>query len=165
MHVVAKLPRINPGTALTNPDLVTVLPEQDKVRFQSLSTADLWHLEHKYDVYLDRCFGAGRFKLASQMRGLVILNWREKQGGCRMLEVELEQRPELLGAVMKSPGLFYLPLPGRQVESTPQAYLKALANCPVYELVGSPDFAEATRLCLEILHQARHDEALPTAGA
>ena len=94
MHGVAKLPRINPGTALTNTHLVSVLSTEDKERFQALSTPELWTLEHKYNVYLDRCFGPGRFQLAAKTHGLVILNWREKGGGCRLREVDLAQRPD-----------------------------------------------------------------------
>ena len=93
MHGVAKLPRINPGTTLTNPDLVSVLSTQDKQRFQALSTQELWTLEHKYDVYLDRCFGPGRFQLAAKMHGLVILNWRENGGGCRLREISWPSGP------------------------------------------------------------------------
>ena len=66
---------------------------------------------------------------------------------------------------MKSPGLFYLPVAGQPVDASPQAYLQALANCPVYELLGSPDFAQATKLCLEILRWSPGQPALPKAGA
>lgn len=151
MRGVAKLPRINPGTALTNPDLRTVLPRQDRERYQSLAPACLWTLERKYDVFLDRCFGQGRFQLASSLRALVILNWRATAGGCRLRATDLRARPDLLGAVMKSPGLFYLAPTGRPADASPQAYLKALAGCPTYELTGSPDFEGASQACLGLL--------------
>ena len=50
MRGVPKLPRINPGTALNNPDLVSVIPEDEKEVFGQMSTDEIWTLEHKYDV-------------------------------------------------------------------------------------------------------------------
>ncbi|MBI5524090.1 MAG: HprK-related kinase B [Desulfarculus sp.] len=164
MHGVAKLPRINPGTALTNPDLHAVLPHEDRELYQGLAPANLWTLERKYDVFLDRCFGHGRFKITSGLRALVILNWRGQEGGCRLAQVDLERRPDLLGAVMKSPGLFYLPPTGRLADVSPQTYLKALASRPTFELTGSPDFTSATEACLELLSHGCQDSAAGPAA-
>ena len=74
MQGVPKLPRINPGTALNNPDLVSVIPEDEREAFRRLGTDEIWDLEHTCDVKIDECFGPGRFNLNGRMAGLVILN-------------------------------------------------------------------------------------------
>jgi HprK-related kinase B len=109
MTGVAKLPRINPGTALNNPRLAGIIPEPERSRFASLSQDDLWELEHKYDVDIARFFGSGRFKLRGRFHSLGILNWKRtgKTTACR--QVDLRQRLDLLQAFKKSPGLFFLP--------------------------------------------------------
>ncbi len=153
MQGVAKLPRINPGTALNNPHLLPVIPEEERDQYSSLSPQELWRLERKYDAYLDDCYGPGRFRLTSPMRGLVILNWRGLGGPARLEQVDLSTRHDLLSAFMKSPGLFYLSPQGEPADFSPLSYVQALAGCPVFELSGEPDFAAASRLCLEALRE------------
>jgi len=151
MTGVAKLPRINPGTALNNPALASVMPPEEAEAFRKLPPDELWTLEHKYDVFVDQCFGPGRFRLASPMAGLVILNWQREAGSATMKQVELSQREDLMPAFMKSPGLFYLPAAGGGVDLSPQAYLDVLAGTPVYEVTGGVDFDAAALACLDAL--------------
>jgi HprK-related kinase B len=151
MHGVAKLPRINPGTALNNPHLLGVMPERERREFAALPAHELWRLEHKYDAYLERCYGPGRFELAATMRGLVILSWRHGDEPFVLRRVDLRQRPDLLAAVMKSPGLFFLPPAGHDLDHSDEAYLGTLGDCPVYELAGGADFQAASLACLDLL--------------
>lgn len=151
MGGVAKLPRINPGTALNNPNLASVIPPEDRQRFKDLPPNELWSLEHKYDAYLDRCFGPGRFVLDSAMTGLVILTWLPGAGDFRLEPVDLAQRPDLLAAFTKSPGLFFLPPDGHGLDHSDAAYLRVLDGCPVYELAGGADFTAAAQACLKLL--------------
>ncbi|MFA7346613.1 MAG: HprK-related kinase B [Desulfurivibrionaceae bacterium] len=155
MYGVAKLPRINPGTALNNPDLAGVIPPQDRERFAGLAPEALWSLEHKYDVYLDHCFGPGRFTLAASMAGLVILNWQRSQAPTVAREVDIRQRRDLLPAFMKSAGLFFLPEHGEEIDHSEEAYLERLAKTRVYEISGGIDFDRACAACLEILAECR----------
>jgi HprK-related kinase B len=154
MHGVAKLPRINPGTALSTPHLGGILSPDESRRFAALPLAELWSLEHKYDVYLDRCFGPGRFRLQAPMLGLVVLTWRHGAGPFRLREAAPGRRAELLEAFVKSPGLFYLPPRLAPAMATTGAYLRDLAGCPVYELAGGADFSAAARACRELLPRA-----------
>ncbi|MFW5836398.1 MAG: HprK-related kinase B, partial [Desulfovibrionaceae bacterium] len=144
MHGVAKLPRINPGTALNNPNLVGILEEQDVQRYRSMAPADLWSLEEKYDVFIDQCFGPGRFQITAPMDALVILSWKLADEPCRIRTVDPAERPELLEAIRKSAGLFYLPgesdpAPLRPVED----YVQVLSRCTVIEMAGGVDFDKA----------------------
>lgn len=155
MYGVAKLPRINPGTALNNPDLAGVIPRRDRERFANLAPEALWNLEHKYDVFIDHCFGLGRFSLAASMAGLVILNWQRGQAPTVMQEVDIRQRRDLLPAFMKSAGLFFLPEHGEEIDHSEDAYLELLAKTRVYEISGGIDFDQACDACQEILAECR----------
>ena len=153
MYGIAKLPRINPGTALNNPDLAKVIPPQDRERFANLATEELWNLEHKYDVFLDHCFGPGRFSLAAPMEGLVILNWQRNQAPTVIREVDIRHRRDLLPAFMKSAGLFFLPEHGEEIDHSEDAYLELLAKTRVFEISGGINFERACDACLAILSE------------
>ncbi|MFZ5760515.1 MAG: HprK-related kinase B [Thermodesulfobacteriota bacterium] len=154
MFGVAKLPRINPGTALHNEDLQRVIPLHERRRFAALPVEELWELEHKYDVFISEAFGADRFALSAPMRGLVILNWRRNKGKAVVQRVDLAARQDLLPAFMKSTGLFFLPEEAEGVlDHSPANYLAMLSDITVLEISGGVDFAAATGACLEFFGQ------------
>lgn len=165
---VPKLPRINPGTALNNPNLAGVVPSEDRERFLELDADELWQLEHKYDVFLDNCFGEGRFVLQAPMHGLVVLNWRRGGGDTSIRFVKMAERPDLLPAFMKAAGLFCLPQNGDDAKTDPAgtdpaktnpawrdpgeaAYAELLSRCDVVEISGGVDFERAADFCIEYL--------------
>lgn len=151
MWGVPKLPRINPGTALNNPDLQTILSPSEKSRMEAMPLEKLWHLEHKYDVYIDQCYGPDRFHLHSPINLIVILNWDHEYKDPIFNRVDLWNRRDLLPAFMKSPGLFYQPGPGQEPDFSTDAYLNQLRGCPVLEITGGVDFNRAVDTCIEQL--------------
>ncbi|NCC23644.1 MAG: HprK-related kinase B [Deltaproteobacteria bacterium] len=155
MHGVAKLPRINPGTIMGNPDLAGMLTETERGIYEAMVPDELWSLEAKHDAFLDQCFGPGRFCLEAPMDGLAILNWKRGQGKCRVEVVDLDARRDLLPAFMKSPGLFFLPRPGINREPGPEVYVRALAGSLVLEFSGGVDFILAADTCLNFLRHGR----------
>jgi len=156
MSGVAKLPRINPGTALNNPDLSGVIPDEERKELEEMPLDALWDLEQKYDVYLDQCFGEGRFILSAPMNGLVILNWRREPIPTLIEKVDPWKRPDLLPAFMKSTGLFYVPENGRpHAEPSLEQYQKLLSGCGLYEITGGVDFDVAADFCLTLLQGRR----------
>jgi HprK-related kinase B len=155
MHGLAKMPRVNPGTVLANPALACVIPPEQREEFQRLPEDELWALEHKFDAFIDDCFGPGRFDLKARMSGLAILNWRRGAGPLRAERVELSRRRDLLPAFMKSAGLF-VDLSGAEPPAPDEdAYVEALAGCPVLELSGGVDFEGAAEVCLDLLRGGR----------
>jgi HprK-related kinase B len=154
MAGVAKLPRINPGTALHNPALAAVMPPEEAARCAELAPDELWSLEQKYDVHLDRCFGPGRFRLRAPLAGLAVLTWRREQKEPVISLASAGRRPELLDAFIKPPGLFYLPPPGGGPDLSRRAYLAALAEAPIYEISGGVDFDLATEALAAVLARA-----------
>jgi HprK-related kinase B len=152
MHGVAKQPRINPGTALNNPDVAGILSDKERSAFAALPEDELWNLEHKYDVPIQQCFGPNRFVLTGPMNGLVILNWNRTTQPLSVNRVDSGERTLLLQAFMKPAGLFYLPADaGRTHDPSVEEYLETLANCPVIELTGGTDFDRAADACLRFL--------------
>jgi HprK-related kinase B len=152
MFGVAKHPRINPGTALHNPDLTGIISPEDTARFQSLSSEELWSLEHKYDALIDQLFGPDRFILQCPMRFLILLNWRRDGSAMRMAEIDIRQRHDLLAAFMKDTGLFFQSEIG--YAPTAEDYAEALAGCRVFEITGGVDFDQAADGCLRLLENA-----------
>lgn len=152
MFGVAKHPRINPGTALHNPDLTGIISPENTLRFQSLSPEELWSLEHKYDALIDQLFGPDRFILQCPMRYLVLLNWHRDGSPTRMGEIDINERHDLLEAFMKDTGLFFTAENG--YAPTAEDYARALRGCRVFEISGGVDFDQAAAGCLRLLESA-----------
>lgn len=156
MHGVAKHPRINPGTALSNADLHDILSEEDKKHFWSLSEKELWHLEHKYDALIEECFGSDRFVLSGPMDGLVILNWKRSRQPLSVRPVDPKVQTDLVAAFKKKKGLFYLPSDRTKVQDPPlETYAELLSNCSVIEMSGGADFDGATEACIRFLETGK----------
>ncbi|WFS63176.1 HprK-related kinase B [Pseudodesulfovibrio thermohalotolerans] len=152
MYGVAKQPRINPGTALHNPDLCRIVEPDLRERFLSMPPDELWQLEHKYDALIDECYGPGRFELRCPMNGLVILNWKREDLPMRASLVDPRERKDLLPAFMKSTGLFYLPDdPARSGDPDEDAYADLLAGADLIEISGGIDFDRASEVCLHYM--------------
>lgn len=147
---VPKLPRINPGTILTNPELTDMLEPEERERLMKLPKEELWELEDKHDVYIDSVFGPDRFILQCDMKGLVILNWKRDMNAGRVIvrRVNIEERPDLMPAFVKSPGLFFTD-DGKEYDFGNQAYVKLLKNVEVLEISGCVDFDVATETLLK----------------
>lgn len=153
---VPKLPRINPGTVLNNPYLESVMPEDEREQVERLSPQELWDLEQKYDVFIDECFGQGKYRLGAEMVGLVLLNWQRDGAPLTVARVDLDGRRDLLGAFSKEVGLFFQRDPRTpEPRFEPGNYIDVMGACPVFELSGGVDFPRAADLCLEFLHSGK----------
>jgi HprK-related kinase B len=156
MYGVAKQPRINPGTALNNPDLSRIVEPDLREKFLSMPREELWQLEHKYDALIDECYGPGRFELRCPMNALVILNWKRGEAPMRAALADPRERTDLLPAFMKSTGLFYLPDdPARQDDPGVEAYARLLAGADLIEISGGVDFDRASDVCLHYMETGR----------
>ncbi len=152
MNGVAKLPRINPGTVLNNPHLAGVIPEEEKQAFRAMPEDILWHVERKFDVPIDDCFGREKFILRAPLLGLVILNWRRENTPLVIRSIDPCKRKDLLPAFMKTPGLFIHQGPDCQLpEFSDETYASWLSQVSVWELSGGVDFVKATRFCMDVL--------------
>lgn len=152
MFGVSKHPRVNPGTLMSIPALATVIPEEERKTFAQLEGEEIWVLEHKYDVIIDEVFGENQFNLSAPLNGLMLLNWKRNGAPLTIRRIDLAQRPDLLAAFIKSPGLFFLPEAATTYpDLSPERYISALKHCDVFEASGDVDFNEAADFCLHFL--------------
>lgn len=151
MHGVAKLPRINPGTIMNNPNLMKIMPQEDYLTYRSLSKEELWHVEHKYDAPIDECFGKGKFCLTSPMSALVILKRSPEE--MTLSPIRIQERTDLLSAFIKPVGLFFMPSDRCQMpEPNQENYIRYLSHCRIWEIAGNIDFDQAADACISFLN-------------
>ncbi|SOH92223.1 HprK-related kinase B [Monaibacterium marinum] len=142
---IPKHPRINPGTILGNPRLHAMLTPARRAELEAMPADDLWTLEDKYDLFIADIYGPNRMQLAAPLTDFWVLNWsRTATTPTTVTEVNLDRRPDLLSAIMKSPGAFHQHADGRFEPNgnTPTAapFLDALRNVRVSEVSGRVDF-------------------------
>lgn len=142
---IPKHPRINPGTILHNPRLRPMLSPERLVQLAAMPTEDLWYLEEKHDLIVPQIYGPDRLRLMAPLTDFWVLNWqRDSTDLTAVTDVDLANRPDLLGAIMKSPGPFYADASVLFHTDTrsldPAAYLAALENVRVREVIGRIDF-------------------------
>lgn len=142
---IPKHPRINPGTILGNPRLHGMLPPEKHAALQAMPPADLWSLEEKHDLIIPDVYGPGRMCFAAPLTDFWVLNWaHDADSPTAVNEVNLPDRPDLLSAIVKSPGPFYqypeghFEPNGATLNTAP--YLDALDGVRVCEVTGRIDF-------------------------
>ena len=150
---IPKLPRINPGTIVHNKKLQGLIPAQQRKALLQLPAAELWELEDKYDVHVDRIYGPGRIIPEAPLSAFLILDWqRDGERELQVERVDLTVQRDLLGALMKSPGPFYQHPDGTFQQDTAvfddASYLAALEQVPVYVARGRVDFSTLSDRCL-----------------
>ncbi|MEY2929730.1 MAG: hypothetical protein RL033_479, partial [Pseudomonadota bacterium] len=159
---IPKMPRVNPGTLLNNPDLRGILPPERERQLALLPREELWNLEEKYDVLVDQVYGKGRTLYRAALTGLLVLNWSYGNAGqpAEFCAVNLAERADLLDLVRKSPGVFHRDPSGRNIEGSaienaavPEAaaVLEAVAGVRVWEATGSPQFGQGVSFCRHLL--------------
>ncbi|MDV7145320.1 HprK-related kinase B [Tropicimonas sp. TH_r6] len=142
---IPKLPRINPGTILHNPRLAPMLGEARRAELAALPQDALWKLEEKHDLSISRIYGPGRVQFETGLTHFWVLNWsRDSEAPTKLRRVEIATRPDLLGAIMKSPGPFYRKSDGSFLTDSehpePAGYLAALVGIEIFEVSGGIDF-------------------------
>ncbi|MCA0996637.1 HprK-related kinase B [Alloyangia pacifica] len=142
---IPKHPRINPGTILGNPRLQGLLSAERRAELATMPIAELWDLEEKYDLIIPEVYGPGRVCYEAPLTDFWVLNWsRESDAPTALTPVDLADRPDLLGAIMKSPGPFYQHSGGsfepNGAAPVPAPYLEALRDVRVFEVSGRVDF-------------------------
>ena len=153
---IPKLPRVNPGTIVHNARLQGLIPADQRATLLAMPAAELWHLEDKYDVHMDQVYGPGRVVSEAPLGGYLVLNWhRDSDAALRVEPVTLDNRRDLLAAIMKSPGPFYQYPDGSfhrdDAAFDERSYLDVLQGVAIYEVSGRVDFDLLASLCLDEL--------------
>lgn len=142
---IPKMPRINPGTILGNARLHGMLSDERRAELLSMPADVLWQLEEKHDLVVSEIYGAGRVRFDASLTHFWVLNWsRDDTALTRVEPVDLAERPDLLAAIMKSPGPFYQKPSGAFLTDNetpePAGYLRALQGVEIFEVRGRVDF-------------------------
>jgi HprK-related kinase B len=150
---IPKLPRINPGTIVNNPRLFPLIDEVSRKTLLQMPKNELWKLEQKYDADISELYGAGRIQHETELVKFLVLNWQhDTDKELQVTRADLSQRPDLLSAIMKPSGPFYMDT--EQVFNTDDAmpeaaaYLAELKDVLVYEASGKVDFERLGSVCL-----------------
>jgi len=154
---IPKLPRVNPGTIVHHPKLKKqLLTEQQCQAYLNLPRDELWDLEEKHDVMVEQVFGKDKIRMQAPLNTFLVLNWdRNSSDALQVNRVDLNQRRDLLQAIMKSPGPFYQHNDEsfHQDSRLPdeQQYISTFANVAVYEATGQVNFVKLADICLDKL--------------
>ncbi len=157
MRGIPKQPRVNPGTLLSLPSLDGILDASRAAELRALPQEELWDLEEKYDVDVERVYGDGRQAAELPLRAFCVLNWSfRNDASCEIARTTLTERPELLEPIMKHPGPFFhtgerYDTRGSACALEPAPYLEVLGSVPLLAISGGVDFPRALEACLEIL--------------
>lgn len=162
MEGVPKMPRINPGTIMGNERLWPILSDQRLSAVRDMARDELWELEEKYDADVDRLFGSGTTVHGGPIDAFAVLTWSHKNSGpMQTWEGPLRERPHLLDAIVKHPGIFHT-VPGKSGATPPPVgppdpapYLEVMGDLPTIELSGGVDFAGAAAYCRRVLESIR----------
>lgn len=157
MRGIPKQPRVNPGTLLSLPSLDGILGSARAAELRALPQAELWDLEEKYDVDVERVYGEGRQAAELPLRAFCVLTWSfRNEGPCVIERTTLRERPELIEPIMKHPGPFFhtgerYDTRGSACALEPKPYLSVLGDTPLLAISGGVDFPRAVEACLETL--------------
>ncbi len=142
---IPKNPRINPGTILHNPRLAPMLSKTRRQELAAMPPDELWQLEEKHDLFIGDIYGPDRVQFTMPLTEFWVLNWsRDSAAPTRLQDAVLAERPDLLGAIMKSAGPFYQDADGiflRDDDPLEAAgYLAQLQTVRLREVTGAIDF-------------------------
>lgn len=156
MRGIPKQPRINPGTIVHNPRLHSLMTAEQRDEFLAMPSEELRALELKFDAPVNQLFWPNCYQPETKLDYLVILNWTAgAENPTSLKETSLQQSPELIAALMKSPGPFYCQTNGEFLQNglipLAETYQQRLGQIPVLELNGKIDFEAAKKLVLNAL--------------
>lgn len=144
---VPKQPRVNPGTLLHNTRLTHVLPPDRQKALRQLPTNELWQQEEKYDVMVADVYGADKIQHHTDLHHVILLNWQPGNSApVEVKQISLDEKPELIAAIAKSPGSFYQNNAGAFLVSAEipadRLYQDALRHVAIWEVTGGADFEQ-----------------------
>jgi HprK-related kinase B len=137
-----KQPRVNPGTLLGHPRLSALLAPADRAALAALPAGELWDLERKSDVDLDRIYGAGAVELRGEMVALILLRWRRDGTGLGIRRLTVAEGIDALPLVYRSLGAFDLDRePATPVTDVELGrYRELFGRVALVEITGKVDF-------------------------
>jgi HprK-related kinase B len=139
-HGLPKLPRVNPGTLLDGENTRVVLDAAKRDRYEALPREELWQVEDKYDLEVDRVLGR-RWMLYGELKAALVLNWRHGGEGIRLQKLTPDQALAELRHVRKDFGVFDV----RLVSRSDAALADTARRVAIYRVTGQADPARLAR--------------------
>jgi HprK-related kinase B len=139
-HGLPKLPRVNPGTLLDGENTRVVLDPAVRDRYAALPREELWKVEDKYDLEVDRVLGR-RWLLSGELKAGLVLNWRHGGDGIRLQRLTSGQALTELKQVGKNFGVFDV----RLVSRSETALADTARRVPIYRVTGRADPAQLAK--------------------
>jgi HprK-related kinase B len=133
-HGLPKLPRVNPGTLLSGEKTRLLLDVGSRDRYEGLSREQLWQVEDKHDLEVERVLGR-RWLLSGELSVALVLSWRHDGQGLHLQRLTADQALLELKLVRKTFGVFDL----RLISRTESALADTVRRVPVYRVTGKAD--------------------------
>jgi HprK-related kinase B len=150
-----KQPRVNPGTLLGHPRLSALLVASDRATLTALPSHELWELERKSDVDLDKIYGDGTVELRGRVAALLFLRWRRDGRGLGVRRLRVEEALDALPLVYKNLGAFDLDrVPGAPMaEAERECYRELFGRVALMEITGRVDFGSLVGVVDKVLDE------------
>jgi len=162
MYGLPKAPRVNPGTLLHHPRLSALLSPEAKARYARMDPDELWHLEEKYDIDLERFFGPRAHVLLARLSAVVLLTGEPERRDVLVERINLTDHPEAVYDLAKVPGIFHIGYGPTAIDGPVlRWYQHALASTPIYAMRVGRDLTGVETFCLEF---ARRQTQCATCG-
>lgn len=148
---VPKKPRINPGTIVGNPKLHGMMDPAELARYRAMPKAELWHVEHKFDLDVKSVFGPEAEQATAMLHAAFFIDWEvESSEPCRCGPLPRERYPEFYRAVFKDGGVFDLSNSETSLKPHHEAeYERVLEGIPVHHVTGGVSFEALVESILE----------------
>jgi HprK-related kinase B len=131
---VPKLPRVNPGTLLAGSRTSRVIDERRRRSYRALGSEELWDVNEKYDLDVERTLGRS-WLLHAPLGAAFVLRWRRDGKGLQFRRLITAQAVEELRAATKTFGPFDLKL----AERSDEALRIAARAIPFFVVTGAID--------------------------
>jgi HprK-related kinase B len=148
-----KQPRVNPGTLFGHQRLSSLLAPPDRAALARLPVGELWDLERKSDVDLDRIYGDGTVELRGDMKALILLRWRRDGTGLGIRRLGVAEGIDALPLVYKSLGAFDLDREpaGPVTDDELDRYRDLFGRVALVEITGKVDFKSLVGIVDDLL--------------
>lgn len=148
-----KQPRVNPGTVFGHPRLARLLDRDDHAALARLDPQELWNLERKSDVDVDRIYGRGTTRLRGDLRALLLLRWTRDGGPLGTRRLTPAAALDAVPLIHKDLGVFDLDRPALAPRGgwDPGAYRALFERLPVVEVTGGVDFSALVPIVGDLL--------------
>jgi HprK-related kinase B len=130
-----KWPRVNPGTLLALPPLRGMVTSEEMRKYQEMPPDELWDLQDKHDVRVDRMYGDRRLTLRTPLKSLYVLSWTRQPGKLNVHLVPENHVGYLVAPLLKSE----VTDPPHATFASVEALSDLFRGVQVYQVMGTLD--------------------------